>query len=99
VGTVKEPVKQCHRHPRRGVNRPWPDAAFLVQRKFPAEKEVLGFDGSSRSYGQRNQTDEGGQQSKDDLKGNVHAAIMTRLRKGRAAGPVRPGSNICGGQY
>jgi len=86
------------RHPRRGVNAPWLYAAFLVQRKFPAEKEVLRFDGSSRSYGQRKQTDEVGQQSKDDLNENDHAAIMTQLRQSRTAGSVRPASNICGGQ-
>ncbi len=36
-------------HPRRGVDAPRLDAALLGQRKFPAEKEVLRFDGSPRS--------------------------------------------------
>lgn len=35
-------------------------SAIERERRFPAEKVILGFDGSSRSYGQRNQTDEGG---------------------------------------
>ena len=55
IAPIEEPGKHRQRHPRRGVNAPWPDAALLTQRKFPAEKEVLRCDGSPRSERQHNE--------------------------------------------
>ena len=96
IAPVKQPEKQRQRHSRRGVDAPWLDAAFLVRRQFAAKKWVFRFDGSPKSYGQRNQADKVGQQPKDDSKENDPAAIMLQLGASRATGSVRPRSNICG---
>jgi hypothetical protein len=100
---AKEPARQCRQHRHGGGNAPWPGAWFSVWCRFPAEKAALCFDGSSRSCGQRTQTDESGQQAKDDLNEKDHAAIIAGRsiagrRKRRAAGSVRPASNTCGGR-
>ena len=55
IAPIEEPGKQRQRHPRRGVDAPRLDAALQVQRKFPAEKEVLRFDESQRSERQQNE--------------------------------------------
>lgn len=55
IAPIEESGKQRQRHPRRGVDAPRPDAALLVQRQLPAEKEVLRFDGPPRSERQRNE--------------------------------------------
>ena len=58
---IEEPGQQRQRHPRRGVDAPRPDAALLVQRELPAEKEVLRLD---RSPWSERQHDEAGQVGK-----------------------------------
>jgi len=55
VTPIEEPGKQRQRHSRSGINAPRLDAALLVQRGLPAEKEVLRFDGSLTSVRQRNE--------------------------------------------
>jgi len=55
VAPIEEPGKRRQRQTRRGVNAPRLDATLLKQRKLPAEKEVLRFDGSPRSERQHNE--------------------------------------------
>jgi len=61
LAPIEEPGKQRQRHSRRSVNAPRLDAALLVQREFPAEKEVLRLDGSPTSERQHNEAGQVGE--------------------------------------
>jgi hypothetical protein len=60
VAPIDEPEKQRQRQPRRGVNAPRLDATLLKQRRLPAEKELLRFDGSPTSERARDEASQVG---------------------------------------
>jgi len=61
IAPIEEPGKNRQRHPRRAVDAPRLDAALLVQRELPAEKEVLRLDGSPRSERQHGEAGQVGE--------------------------------------
>ncbi len=66
LAPIEEPGKHRQRHPRRGVNAPRLCAALPIQRKLPAEREVLRCDGSPRSERQHNEAGQVGKYAQDD---------------------------------
>jgi toxin HigB-1 len=73
-------------------------AALQIQRKLPAEKEVLRCDGSPWCEQQHSEAGQVGKQLSDDSSQRDHATIMPQLGKGPATRSIRLGSNICGAQ-
>ena len=98
IAPIEESEKQHQRHPRRGANAPWPNAALLVRHKFAAAKEVLRYHGSPWSERQYEDAGQVGNRPKDDSSRHDHTKIMPQVGEGSATGSGRPVSNTCGAQ-
>jgi len=71
---------------------------LLAQRKFPAEEEVLRFDGSPRSERQHDEAGRVGKWPNDDSGQRDHATITLQPADGPATGSVRPAADACRAQ-